>query len=462
MNKNKKIIIISLFVISTLLIFTSSFFLPPGGFVHRETKHRLLYYLDQRTFLEKIFDPVRNEIGGLYMGREVVIIFDIFDAYFIKLSTFFGFPHFFALTHYLSLILIIFLMVYISYKHYDKKNLIIPFLLGIIFLTTPANYFPNYFMRTSKTMVSLFLAVLITLIIKNIFEKKYSKLSLMSIFITTSLLALVDKPGQFLLLWFMGLFIVVYIFTKYRYYLYLSAFCFISFIIANIFNYYLDPLLIKYFADYQPDFSYQNLDLATTLKQPKVFVLGYFFFLDNFYYMWGNLGRIAGSFILLIFYFLFNLSLNAYKKVLDIKKIIMLNFLLLSSIILIAIFNALQIWRHSPILLEDVKRLYYEKPILTLVLFFSSFILIKSLLVYPKIKIPLVILLVIICVLNIFSIPFHYQMIKNGYLNSEYNSSPIITQCVKEKNRLKSFYKLLPADREFCQRLKQVIYYATQ
>ena len=69
---------------------------------------------------KEIFDPVKNEIGGLYMGREIVIIFDIFDAYFIKLSTLFGFPHFFALTHYLSLILIIFLMIYISYKYFDK------------------------------------------------------------------------------------------------------------------------------------------------------------------------------------------------------------------------------------------------------------------------------------------------------------------------------------------------------
>ena len=131
-------LIIFLLTIIVFVFFSIyTFFVQNGGIIQYEPLTRIPFYLDNRSILKKIFDVNKNELFGWYQARELSYIFDIIDAYFIKISSFFHHPHFYSITYYICYFLIIFLVFYIGHKYIKHKSLNMLTILVLIFSSTP-------------------------------------------------------------------------------------------------------------------------------------------------------------------------------------------------------------------------------------------------------------------------------------------------------------------------------------
>jgi len=129
MQKNyflKKIVLFLPILVILVYIF-SSIFIGKGELVHPEIQIRLPNFIDERPFLNKIFD-INKHGANEYQARELSYFFDLLDANFIKLSAQMGFPHFYSLTYYISVMTIFSLSIFISKKYFGQKSLLVPVL----------------------------------------------------------------------------------------------------------------------------------------------------------------------------------------------------------------------------------------------------------------------------------------------------------------------------------------------
>lgn len=366
----------------------------------------------------------------MYQGRELSYVFDLIDACFMKLSSIISLPNFYSVIYYLCLIGIIYFLFVISKKFLNQKNQIITLLIISIFLATPAVFFSNYIFRTSKIIVALLILLIIYFLLKR--EKKYSLLFFFSI-----LIPLFDRQGFFFLICLNIVYFILLLLKKRKQYLIL-VYVFACSILINIFyTYFLAPLLIKNAVGYFPDMSYLNIDLTDLIQKPHIIIDSLLFTLDSFVYFFGNIGRLPTVVILLPFLWLF-------------RK----NFAVLLSIFFIFILNTLMVLRHPWILWPETRIIYYIIPSFVLYALAVNMAAVAILKLWPKTEKFIIMFLLIVFVLNVLSLPRHFNTLKNGYFKLEYSLSPQILKCIREKNLQTNIFNL-PSDMEgFCRNLR--------
>lgn len=440
----------SIIYLLTIIVFAFfsiySFFVQNGGIIQYEPLIRIPFYLDNRSILKKIFDVNKNELFGWYQARELSYIFDIIDAYFIKISSFFHQPHFFSITYFICYFLIVFLVFKIGLKYIKHRSLSMLTILVLIFSSTPIIFLNVNVFRSAKILTGLFLLVIIGLILK-IKESKFKRSHFFLLFLTTFFLTLVDRQGFYFAVVISFLTFLYYIYSKNK--LFLNYFiCIFTGVVTNTFyNLYIGPLLIKSINGYWPSFFYQKMQDSNPI-QTKVLIDSLFFTVDAISYFFGN-NRLLALFcfgFLLVYY----IKTEAVIK----NKLIKLIFIL---VILASIYvlNVIMISRHPFILWPEVRISYYVIPIMVLILLFAIYVTNKIILNYPKTEKLLTVFLLIIFILNVFSLPKYYKLMRFTNESDVYRQwSPSLISCIKlDKYPIDKFN--LPAEiKKFCQVLR--------
>src|SRR3989338_7317875 len=234
LEKSKFTRIVSIIILLSFIFFSVKF--RNGGTLHPESQSFILNYLDNRPIYQKVFDIQKND-WGYYQGRELSYFFDMIDAYFIKTSINLGLPHFYSLTFYAGLMIILVILYLIYFKLLKYRSLILFTLTVAIFLSSPAVFFSGIFFRTAKILTGVILTFMVFAIIKFLLNQPSLsdlKTFLLSFGITSLgiLISLVDRQGFFLLLALNLIFLLLAIFHQKKQYLALFILLSISTVIS--------------------------------------------------------------------------------------------------------------------------------------------------------------------------------------------------------------------------------------
>ncbi|MDH7476049.1 MAG: hypothetical protein QHH09_01085 [Microgenomates group bacterium] len=434
MFKNRWLFFLSFLIFA--VFFIGMLIFQHGGIIQYEPLIRIPIYIDQRPFLLKVFDVNKNELFGWYQARELSYVFDILDAYFIKWSAFFHLPHYYSLTYFICLIVILGLTLRISQKNFKYKSYPAMMLLMIVFLSSPIFFLNINVVRSAKILTGFFLLLSIFFILEN---KKF-------LLIPFLLLTLVDRQGFYYTFVFAIDFFIIYLYLKDKRFLRYFIIAITAVIINTFYNLLLAPFLIKTVAGYWPSFFYQIMNKIQP-SDVNLIVDPLFFTFDSFSYFFGNNRLLAFLCFGLLIYFFIKLESNEKIKSLKI-------FLTFLAILEIFFLNTILIFRHPFIVWPEVRISYYTIPILILLLVFSLYVVNQIIHFYPKIEILLIPTLLIIIFLNLCSLPKYYQLARYTYESDPTRQwSEVILNCIKSNLPVKSFY-LPPNEENFCRKIR--------
>ncbi len=407
-----------------------------GGLLHPEIDYRIKYSLDDRPLLQKVFDVKHNDYG-YYQAREISYFFDIVDHNFIVFSASIGLPHFYSVTAYIGIICLIFLVNFVSYYYLGQKSILILLLIDLVFLSSPQVFLDTFFPRTAKIIVTLFLTLTILFIAKLIRQKQKKTSTTILIAITSFFMSISDRQG---FLYLTGLTIMSFIlpfyknnFNKYRK---VSLYLLISLLCSILYAYIVAPFLIKLLEGYQPNFTYMNVPLMELFKYPNLMIDSGFYLLDILGFLLGNSRVLAVLAILTMFYAFYNhkkfkgniSTINPVSLMRGKEPLITLICIFLFSLVMYDVM----IFRHPPILWEDLRREVYILPSTLLVLFGMSFSIIRLLIISPKLKKIIVCFLTVIAVFNIASLPYHLDILRKGHMNYRFINTSKAISCIKQ------------------------------
>ena len=436
------------------------------GILHPEAEVRIPSYLDSRPFLTKVFDVNIND-STWYQAREVSYIFEIADSYFIQACSRIGFPHLLSISNYLSVFSLTVLTFYISIKYFKQRSLIIPLLLGVIYITSPASFLGVFFFRNSKEILSLALVLLTLFTIRFLERGGENKRDLVVIGILAFLASLLDRQGFYIISFLACIWFLFYaFFKKKRYYELFLLFLTVS-LLNCFYNVILGPFLIRHFEGYTPDFSYQlGLNNPSTLTAPVNFLsvftvsrltMGLQYFLDTFSFLLGNMPLFLLIPFLGAFGFFLYISLASAVHEWTKRTGIFAGGIIILSVAAIIFLNSIMLLRHTGMMLPDVERIYYMLPAYTVFVLAANYVFASKWVYVNHHALYVIIILSLISILNVLALPGHNTIIRNGIFIKKYvDVTPLTIDCIAQKNRPPEDFKL-PWTRNtlFCEALRK-------
>jgi hypothetical protein len=449
--------IIGVFLVAILI---ASVYFGTGSSLHTESQSFLLNYLDNRPFIQKIFDVQKND-WGFYQARELSYVFDYFDANFINLLIRAGFPLFYSLTHYLGLILILLLLPIIAFRYFRLKSPLLYALLTALFLTAPSTFFSNNFFRSSKMLVAVFTALVIYIVLRLIKKTAIncnSRVSVVLLIVFGLLLSISDRQGYFILLSFTAVFFLLWILRKERGYQKIFILLLVTAGLAYVYTYVIGPFLITSLTGFRPDLSVLKIDfLSFTRQDPLPEVNGFIpklqaivlrsllFFLDTIGYFFGNLNPLLVLFgLIIVLLLLIKMNKNYFP-------------VFLFSLFLLFIMFFFMLVKQPQMVWPGVRRIYYTLPVNLLFLIFSLFLASRLLQLWPKLKYTLLIILTFAFISNLLSLPSHLYLIQYGVQSDEYTVHEYgsrLKQCLLRSKASVSSFQLPPLAEKVCQSLR--------
>jgi hypothetical protein len=450
--------IIGVFLVSILI---ASIYFGTGSSLHSESQSFLLNYLDNRPFIQKIFDVQKND-WGFYQARELSYVFDYIDANFITMLIRAGFPVFYSLTYYLGLILILLLLPIIAFRYFRLKSPLLYAVLTALFLTAPATFFSNSFFRSSKILVAVFTALLIYIVLRLIKKPatpRNSRLSVVLLIVVGFLLSISDRQGYFMLLSFTAISFLIWILKKERGYQKIFFLLLVTAGLAHVYTYVIGPFVITSLTGFRPDLSVLKIDFLTFTRQdplpevngfiPKlqaILLRSLLFFLDTIGYFFGNLNSLLVLFgLILVLFLLIKMNKNYFP-------------VFLSSLFLLFIMFFFMLVKQPQMVWPGVRRIYYTLPVNLLILVFSLFLASRLLELWPKLKNPLLIILAFAFISNLLSLPSHLYLIQYGVQSDEYKVheyAPRLRLCLLSSKPSVSSFQLPPLAEKVCQSLRK-------
>ena len=259
-----------------------------GGELHFDSLFFFMHYLDDRSLLQKIFDPARND-WGFYQARELSYFFDWIDTHFVA---FLLKKHIVWFHSICSLLLcggMVFIQHYFTRKFFPKIPGMLVTLFSVFFVLSEAVTGLDYF-RCAKYLTAFGLwGALFAAWGTFRYGDKKSKAALCA---SLLLMTLSDRQGFFFTAAFAGSAAVLMFYFNWKHTL-LSA-CRMGFPVFAAFgmtcfgilnNLFITPALVRLFNGYTPDFSYQR---DFSISTASVGQGGLFFF--------GNAGNWFSSF----------------------------------------------------------------------------------------------------------------------------------------------------------------------
>ena len=415
--RNLRYILIPLFIFFVLnLTFHYNSF--RNGILHPEAEALLLNYTDHREFLLKIFDTDYTDWKGFYQGRELSHLIDFLDYNFLAFGLKNGFIYFLSLSFYFGVFLLTLFFVMFCKKYLELHN-VTTTLLTILFLTSSSLITSGGIYRSSKMGVGVSLMGLLLLLYKRYLgDKEKCRADFFLIFFASLISILFDRLGAYLII---AAIIVLYFlpqnhgFNRWKTISILLASTFTGF----IYNYFIAPHIILNLTGQFPSFAYEGVSYKRLIfLSPYYFINGLYLFYYNIKYLAGNSDTFFVALIMGYFYYY---PITKYDIIAGnnhigkYKTLITQNIAILISV-LVVVMNSMMFLKHSVIILPDIQRTLYWLPS-TVVIIFGFGLFTKTLTSEYGHK-PIWLVLVMLVGCNILAIPEHFNVLKNGHLNS--------------------------------------------
>lgn len=369
LDHSRLIILISAVLLYSLLVYSIAF--QRGGVLYSESQTFILNYLDHRSFWQKIFAVNLND-WGFYQARELSYFFDFIDANFINLFIKIGLPHFYSLTYYVGLLIIIILTPILLERFFKLKSVTTNTLLIGLFLTSPITFFSGSFFRSSKILVSVFI-LLISLLIFELLGAKSRKKRLLigaGLMVASLAMALSDRQGHFFLLSLTLIFLLLTLLLRHRRYFNIFLIFLLTTIVATIYDYYLGIFIIHKITGFNLDATSLSFDFMTyTHQDPRITIPDFWLKIwsfvvdavvllaDTFAYLFGNLNTWLIVPIIACFTFVAFKDNQKNKS----QKVIYLIIALCAILLIFMLFY--MILKNPPIIRPGIRRIYYTLPV---------------------------------------------------------------------------------------------------
>ncbi|MDO8269070.1 MAG: hypothetical protein Q7T54_00150 [Candidatus Levybacteria bacterium] len=420
-------------------IASSTIFLK-GAVFNPELNYFLHNYLDDRPFLVKIFDSERHR-DGAYQGREFSYVIDYLDNHFLLAFFKSGIIIFYSVSHYALVTAIVIFTYILSKRYFGNKSKLNYILLSLLYLTSPPIFLGGGAFRSSKILVSFFIAFLIFLLFKYTVENQTkTKISILIGF-SIFFMATSDLQGGFYALVFAAIALLNFlIFRSLKNFKLLT-----SIVVANIFYIiyfnYIGKFLINFFSG-KPvwNLTYNSLLTSWWIDATYFIKSALSYVVYQFSYFWGNTTLPAGFLIIVITLLIYFAALNPYtlfkaNKNSKENKIKFLSFsvllLILSSFVLL-----ITMLHYSAMFIQPYMRLtYYNLPTITLLFIFFTYTIITFLNKWPRLNETFHIIAVVAIVFNVYHLPSFFNTIKQSpYLIDYTKSTPQLRDCIRDRS----------------------------
>jgi hypothetical protein len=263
-------------IVPMLCVFIPAFFWK-GGVLEGETVSFMINYSDDRSVLQKVFNPLLNDFN-MYQARELSYFFDYLDTtFFLFLLKRFDVTLFIPLSAVVATILII--LVYRrgvrrtlpGLDRVTAELLLLPFLTCFVVISTM-----GLFYRSAKPLLAPVLLALMFHILRSaqsrargqFVEKRWTLVTRQSL-VTFGLLviaALLDRQGFFYILVTCSLLLVHFLITRKLKDLLIASVA--AAIVAHLYNVVIGPAIIWAINGQRPDFTFQRIPMGDLAGLP--------------------------------------------------------------------------------------------------------------------------------------------------------------------------------------------------
>jgi len=263
-------------VVTMLCVFIPAIFWK-GGVLEGETVSFMINYADDRTVLQKVFNPLLNDFN-MYQARELSYFFDYLDTtVFLFLLKRFDVTLFIPLSAVVATILII--LVYRGgvrrtlpgLDRVTAELLLLLFLTSFVVISTM-----GFFYRSTKPLLAPFLLAIMFHFLRSaqsrvrgqIMERRWTLVTRQSLvaFVLLVIAALLDRQGFFYVLLACALLLVHFLITKKLKDLLIASVA--AAIVAHLYNVVIGPAIIWAINAQRPDFTFQQIPAAAWAKLP--------------------------------------------------------------------------------------------------------------------------------------------------------------------------------------------------
>lgn len=198
-----------------------------------------------------------------------------------------------------------------------------------------------------------------------------------------------------------------------------------GFILSFVYRYLIAPALTFHFNHYWPDLSYLQLPMGEFTTHLFYYIFsGISLFIDTFRFLVGNISPLAAVLLILLslLLFVFFAFIKAMTGDKNVKMFLIVAVGFIMSYILICMMLTLMVLRHELILLEDLRRVYYGLPLVSILCMTMVLVLSQLSKIRFMSKWPLFIFIVIMIAENIYAMPQHRAIMSKGYLKSSFKN----------------------------------------
>ncbi|HEX7632292.1 MAG TPA: hypothetical protein VF388_09170, partial [Lacunisphaera sp.] len=411
-----------------------------GGAIHPESYHTYLpHYLGDAPFLQKIFDVNVTDAGN-YQARELSYVFDWIDCHFIDFCVGLGAPHFLSLTYYVFSALLSVAIWRFGVHDLGLDRWIVALLLAL-YWTAPQVVLSGFCYRSAKVGTMLMICLFVWLCHRQLAAPTQAMTSGQRVrtwilaYLLLVLGTLFDRQGFYLEAVAAG--ILFFWFCAYRgtMALGLAVAAAAAFVTSHLYNVWLCPMIIYELLGYDPDFTFQGTSLAASeLLNPVVIKGAYGLLVDNARYFLGNVsGFVLQLGVVAVAVTLFlaarrHAVYEARRPRLAPWLALVIFFGVLGAIFLM---NEFMVMKFSPVLWDDLRRVYYWSPTVGLFLFGATLI-IGWIGRAGLLKVRLTRMLLLAMLLNnIAVLPEHYRYYAGGQLSGWIASKPALLRALR-------------------------------
>jgi hypothetical protein len=389
-----------------------------GGVLFPESQSFFFNYLDpSRGFLEKIFDPRRND-WGQYQAREFSYAVDWLDAHLLAWTHRQGGFQFYSWVYFAALLGSVVLLVRLGVERFGKRFTPLALGLAAVLLTSPSPFLTVNFFRSSKILVTLGLTLIFWLL-------RNERVPRVGLLIVATLMTLCDRQGFFTVVALGGFFGLRWLFEREGRFFVVATMLGAAAALGTLYNFWIGPTLIQALNGYAPDFGYQRLqgiDNALHFTWKDNLREGMYTFLDQVVFLFGS-RRVPWGFVILI---LLGFGI-AWKNPRRKAHLALYAYALTATLFL----HSMMVYRHQAILWAEVRRVYYWLPEVMLLILLAQWVLGRTLERNPRGRPWVLGLLGLIVWANAQALPQHGLHFRRGNMRHHFEEAPRLLECLK-------------------------------
>jgi len=428
-----------------------------GGYMHLESLQFLQNYTDDRGFLQKIFDPQKND-WGFYQAREFSYIVDWLDSQLVWLTISLGAPLFYQFTHFLGIAAIAIASIILTRRFFPALSLSSATLFALLFMTSPTAFLSGNYFRSSKIIVSVCLMAVVWLLHARLAKGQgYRRFLFFGIALVMSLS---DRLGFFMCFLVVAALLAHSVLFRRRFERGIAIEFLGAAAVATIYNLLLAPWLIWIINGQRVDFSYQTMDWTLMFKKYHYYYYSLHLVVDHVRFYFGNMYKQFAVLFCFLLLFAFALpgsvSAGAGSDTQNpwLRGLARVGFVFVIFVMVASLYAGMQV-RHKALVWPCVRRIYYWLPTSVLILYFVTSLAAHLASIWPQVMRFLPVALFISFLANLYMLPHHDVILRVGFCKNYMAAAPRLRACLVNKTLDISKLDLSNEERGLCEYVRK-------